>query len=166
MKALFQTLDNVLQGCLVAALCIGGFFYIYPEQPQKPFKIEMFDPGGEVGTYIRFFERVRDSGLDVIVDGECVSACTLLMGIIPKERICLTSRSSFGFHQAADGETGQAVPDITKRLNRYFYPKVVKDWIANWEKEHGPLTLDVVYMLPDDFKGYYKMCNPEVAVNG
>ena len=33
--------------------------------------------GGEVGPYLQFFAAVRQSGERVIIDGPCLSACTL-----------------------------------------------------------------------------------------
>ena len=48
------------------------------------------DPGGEVSSYIQKFHAVRDSGERVVIDGPCLSACTLLTGIIPQNRICVT----------------------------------------------------------------------------
>jgi hypothetical protein len=37
-------------------------------------------PGGDVLFYLRFFESVRNSGDRVIIDGPCLSACTLVPG--------------------------------------------------------------------------------------
>jgi hypothetical protein len=39
------------------------------------------DPGGEVFSYIRKFEAVRASGDQVVIDGPCLSACTLLTAL-------------------------------------------------------------------------------------
>jgi hypothetical protein len=34
-------------------------------------------PGGQVGLFLDLFERVRASGERVVIDGPCLSACTL-----------------------------------------------------------------------------------------
>ena len=46
------------------------------------------DPGGEVSSYVRKFQELRASGDRIVIDGPCLSACTLLTGIIPKSRVC------------------------------------------------------------------------------
>ena len=46
------------------------------------------------------FTAVRESGERVIIDGPCLSACTLVLGVVPKDRICVTPRAVFGFHAA------------------------------------------------------------------
>ena len=40
-------------------------------------------PGGEVGSYLRLFAMVRQSGERVIIDGPCLSACTLVLSAVP-----------------------------------------------------------------------------------
>src|ERR1700746_606441 len=42
----------------------------------------MNDPGGEVSSYLRTFYEMRASGQRIIIDGPCLSACTLLTGIV------------------------------------------------------------------------------------
>ena len=57
-------------------------------------------PGGEVGPFIELFDQVRQSGERVVIDGPCLSACTLVLMTIPEERICVTRRAVLGFHAA------------------------------------------------------------------
>ncbi len=57
--------------------------------------------GGVVGNYLEFFSRVKKSGDRVIIDGPCLSACTLVLSTIPRNRICVTSRAVLGFHSPA-----------------------------------------------------------------
>ena len=57
-------------------------------------------PGGQVGPFLDLFEEVRASGERVVIDGPCLSACTLVLSLIPSERICVTRRAIFGFHAA------------------------------------------------------------------
>ena len=61
-------------------------------------------PGGQVGPFLDLFERVRDSGERVVIDGPCLSACTLVLSMVPAERICVTRRAVFGFHAARSME--------------------------------------------------------------
>src|SRR5580700_6068091 len=57
-------------------------------------------PGGQVGPFLDLFERVRGSGERVVIDGPCLSACTLVLSMVPGNRICVTRRAILGFHAA------------------------------------------------------------------
>jgi hypothetical protein len=48
------------------------------------------DVGGRIGTYVDKYQGVRSSGEMVIIDGYCASACTIVLGTVPHERICVT----------------------------------------------------------------------------
>src|SRR5947199_8079074 len=54
-------------------------------------------PGGEVGSYLQLFAVVRQSGQRVIIDGPCLSPCTLLLSTVPQDRICVTRRAVLAF---------------------------------------------------------------------
>jgi len=56
----------------------------------------VWSAGGEAGSYLRLFAVVRQSGERVIIDGPCLSACTLVLSTIPQDRICVTPRALFG----------------------------------------------------------------------
>ena len=78
-------------------------------------------PGGQVGPFLDLFERVRASGEIVVIDGPCLSACTLVLSVVPNDRICVTRRAVLGFHAArsidrrgrlyAEPEASEAVLD-------------------------------------------------------
>src|SRR3954464_7047050 len=57
-------------------------------------------PGGTVGPFLELFEGVNASGDDVVIDGPCLSACTLVLVTVPSSRICVTRRAVLGFHAA------------------------------------------------------------------
>jgi hypothetical protein len=92
------------------------------------------DHGGYVEEYKVKYHRIRERGERVIIDGICNSACTLVFGIVPMNKICVTPRASVGFHQAYYDKSftfGMKVTsaDGTADLMSY-YPQPVKDWIA------------------------------------
>src|ERR1700745_332237 len=60
------------------------------------------DTGGQIGPYLAKYRALRSSGERVEIDGTCASACTMLLGIIPRNRICITPRASLVFHSAWD----------------------------------------------------------------
>ena len=81
-------------------------------------------PGGQVGPFLDLFDRVRASGERVVIDGPCLSACTLVLMTVPEERICVTRRAVLGFHAArsidrrgrmyAEPEASRAVQEATR----------------------------------------------------
>jgi hypothetical protein len=92
------------------------------------------DFGGFVEEYKTKYTKVRDRKERVIIDGICNSACTLVLGIVPLNRICATPRASMGFHQAYYDKrwtAGLRVTSVagTDELMSY-YPATVKAWIA------------------------------------
>jgi hypothetical protein len=100
------------------------------------------DQGGDVSKYKEKYQRTRDGHERVIIDGVCNSACTLVFGIVPLNKICVTPRASVGFHQAYYDKAftfGIKVtsPDGTADLMSY-YPNTVKDWI----RRNGGLTTE------------------------
>ena len=105
------------------------------------------DHGGYVEDYKTRYAKIRDSGERVIIDGICNSACTLVLGIVPLNRICVTPRASLGFHLAYFDQRWTAGIKITsysgtQELMQY-YPQPVKDWIAR----HGGLTAQMKHVI-------------------
>ncbi len=92
------------------------------------------DFGGYVDQYKTKYAKAKEKGERVIIDGICNSACTLVLGIVPLNRICVTPRASLGFHQAYYDKrwtAGLRVTSVagTDELMTY-YPPTVKAWIA------------------------------------
>src|SRR5882757_10969116 len=95
-------------------------------------------PGGQVGPFLDLFERVRASGERVVIDGPCLSACTLVLSMVPNNRICVTRRAILGFHAARSiDRRGRfySEPEATE-LVLEAYPSPVRGWIHR----HGGLT--------------------------
>ncbi len=94
--------------------------------------------GGQVGHFLDLFEGVRKSGKRVVIDGQCLSACTLVLSVVPNDRICMTPRAILGFHAARSLDRhGQLHPEqeATDFMLK-SYPTPVRGWIL----EHGGLT--------------------------
>lgn len=88
-------------------------------------------PGGLVAPYVEFFQEVRQSGERVIIDGPCYSACTLVLSMLPRERICVTRRAVLGFHGARSlDRRGRFVAEPkASRIVLASYPPAVRRWI-------------------------------------
>ena len=88
-------------------------------------------PGGQVGPFLDLFDRVRESGERVVIDGPCLSACTLVLMTVPEERICVTRRAVLGFHAARSIDNRgrlYAEPEASE-LVLQAYPAPVRGWI-------------------------------------
>src|SRR5258707_7360663 len=91
------------------------------------------DHGGYVDEYKTKYQRIRDRHERVIIDGICNSACTLVLGIVPMNKICVTPRASLGFHQAYYDKAFTFGIKVTTAAGTSdlmsYYPDAVKDWI-------------------------------------
>jgi hypothetical protein len=91
------------------------------------------DFGGHVDQYKKRYAAIRDSGERVIIDGICNSACTLVLGIVPLNKICVTPRAAIGFHQAyydkryTAGLYVQSYAGTDELMS--YYPDTLKGWI-------------------------------------
>lgn len=114
------------------------------------------DRGGQIGQYLQAFALVRASGEKVVIDGNCLSACTLVLGIVPRERICATDRARLGFHAAwMPDEDGRPVTSTmgTQALWR-IYPQSVRNWI----NRNGGLTRKMIYLEGRSLTGIVPSC--------
>ncbi len=119
------------------------------------------DRGGQIGRYLQKLAMVRQSGEKVVIDGNCLSACTLILGMIPHDRMCATSRARLGFHAAwMPGSNGQPVTSTlgTRELWR-VYPARVRHWI----KRHGGLSRRMIYMQGRDLYSIVPSCSTQTA---
>ena len=114
-------------------------------------------PGGEVSEYLRLFAAVRATGERVVIDGPCLSACTLLLSTIPNNRICVTRRAVLGFHAArAVDRQGRiyAAPEATQIVTA-SYPAPVRSWI----RRHGGLTSRLILLRGRELASIYPRCS-------
>ena len=111
---------------------------------------------GQVGPFIELFDKVRASGERVVIDGPCLSACTLVLSMVPNDRICVTRRAVLGFHAArsidrrgrlyAEPEASEAVLEA--------YPAPVRGWIIR----RGGLTSRLLLLRGRELAGIYPRC--------
>ena len=113
-------------------------------------------PGGAVGPFLELFDRVRASGERVVIDGPCLSACTLVLSMVPSERICVTRRAVLGFHAARSMDRRgrlYAEPEASK-LVLQAYPGPVRDWIVH----RGGLTSRLLLLRGRELTAMYRPC--------
>jgi hypothetical protein len=142
-----------IRGLLLCAAIVGSAV--------APAKAEMRiaeDRGGQIGRYLQAFATLRSSGERVVVDGNCLSACTLVLGVIPRENICATRRARFGFHAAwMPNENGRPV---TSRLGTQALWDVYPASVRHWINQHGGLTRRMIYLEGTQLHGIVASCSP------
>ena len=114
------------------------------------------DMGGSLGDYLLMFAATRDSGEQVMIDGSCFSACTLVTALIPKHRICITERAMLGFHAGwFENKAGEQVisPTGTKVLYA-MYPSMIRKWIAR----QGGLGKRMMVLEGPELAAIYQYC--------
>lgn len=109
-------------------------------------------PGGDVMGFRLQGLRLKARGTPVIVDGECASACTLLIDV-DRANVCLTTRAVLEYHQGHyfdhDGkDVFIPLHFETPGLQQYF------------ESRGGlPASRDDVLVVPfSEAKQFYKPC--------
>ena len=122
------------------------------------------DPGGEVSQYVQAFHELRKAGEHLVIDGPCLSACTLFTGIIPHDDVCVTRRAVLGFHAALylDDARHTLVPNRqgTQVLLR-LYPPEIRDWIDR----HGGLKPEYITLRGEELSALYSACPEEQLGN-
>lgn len=114
------------------------------------------DRGGNIGVYWSRYAAIRDSKDQVIIDGTCSSACTLVLGIVPARRICVTRNARLGFHAAwRPGFLGlHVINGPGTRTLMSFYPVPIRQWITR----NGGLGTQMIYLSGPDLMGLYREC--------
>lgn len=125
---------------LIASLCMATL-------PARAETIDVSDDhGGRVADYDARWAMHAHDGARVRIVGPCQSACTVLLGHIPRSRICVTPQASFGFHLA---HLSQATGTLW-----HGYPADIKAWI----NQHGGLQRDFIWMRAPDIYRFFHRC--------
>ncbi len=104
-------------------------------------------PGGEVLSHLTLFELVRKSGERVIIDGPCLSACTLVLSVVNV------------------GHRGN-LSDAGSRLDRPAWRALSTSSIAPWPGAHGDvsrLQLGRCIRWETDYLGYHSIIRTNLA---
>jgi hypothetical protein len=104
------------------------------------------DHGGILPLYQARWHDLAEQNVRVEIVGPCVSACTILFGYIPSQKICVTPNASLGFHLA----TMQFATDALWKA----YPDAVRDWIT----KHGGLTHQLLWLKPPEIFHFFRKC--------
>lgn len=151
MKRLFAAL---VTAALAAASYVGGTAYIEANRPH----IVGTNPGGVILEFITDYDELRRSGRLVIIDGLCVSACTLVVGLIPHERICVTPFARLAFHSAwVNTMAGPRFSREGTRLIWQLYPERIREILRErgWDGGEHP---SLIYIESEDLQKLFRVC--------
>jgi hypothetical protein len=139
--------------CRMALLAIALLTFASPAHAEVRI---LASPGGAVGPFLELFERVRASGERVVIDGPCLSACTLVLSTVPTDRICVTRRAVLGFHAARsiDRRGRMYAEPGASQVVLEAYPAPVRGWISR----HGGLTSHLLLLRGRDLAAIYPRC--------
>ena len=113
-------------------------------------------PGGQVGPFLELFARVRASDERVVIDGPCLSACTLVLSMVPSDRICVTRKAILGFHAArsVDRQGRMYAEPEASDLVLQAYPAAVRGWI----RHRGGLSSRLLLLRGRELSAIYPSC--------
>jgi hypothetical protein len=104
------------------------------------------DRGGFVFLYLMKWQKLALQHPDVRISGVCLSACTVLLGYVPRKNICMTDKGVLGFHLATMSFATQQLLEV--------YPEDIKKWID----KNGGLTYNVMWMQAPETYHYFQKC--------
>jgi hypothetical protein len=94
-----------------------------------------YNPGGNPGTFWTLFQHYARMNTKVEVRGDCMSACTLIVGAIDKSKLCFGPNGKLHFHQGwspSDDNSVSVSPETTQwTFDRY--PSDIQHWIGKAE---------------------------------
>src|SRR5450432_386393 len=146
----------MMRTAVVKAIFLGAVLLALMMPPAQAEVRILSSPGGQVGPFLDLFERMRDSGERVVIDGPCLSACTLVLSMVPANRICVTRRAILGFHAARSiDRRGRmyAEPEASE-LVLEAYPAPVRGWI----QRRGGLTSRLLLLRGRELAAIYPSC--------
>jgi hypothetical protein len=121
------------------------------------------DRGGLISDYAARFINARQSGERVVIDGPCLSACTLVVGMVSRDKVCATPKAVLGFHSAwrrmaggkrvNDSEASQAMLDV--------YPTGLRKWIA----QRGGLSSNIIFLYGRELAEIVPPCASSVIAS-
>jgi len=141
---------------IVFALLLAAALWFFATMLARADVRILASPGGQVGPFIDLFEKVRNSGERVVIDGPCLSACTLVLSMVPSERICVTRRAVLGFHAARSIDRRGRIYAEPEASELVFeaYPGPVRDWIVR----RGGLTSRLLLLRGRELTAMYRPC--------
>jgi hypothetical protein len=142
----------------IKKLLAGALFGLVCITPAMAAETIQWNPGGSIVEFIEHYTTLRQVEGKLKVDGACISACTLFLGLVPEKDVCATPFGLLGFHSASvyNQMTGERKhSESGTRLIWNYYPKKVKDALIlkHWDAEDPKLSdhNEIIYFPATDF---------------
>ena len=151
-----KELAQLVGGILMKARVVFAAMLLMISIPSGSATVRISDDhGGRIGDYLAKYQALRLSGERVAIDGICASACTMILGALPRNRICVTPQATLQFHAAWDSTPGgNQVSSAGSRLLWSSYPHDVRNWISR----HGGLGQRTIYLRGPELSAMYPSC--------
>jgi hypothetical protein len=85
--------------------------------------------GGLIGEHTTRFWAHGQTGAPVEMRGGCWSACTMITGFVPKERLCFAPGAFLAFHAARTAEPPYRLNSAGTWTMYASYPAEIRQWI-------------------------------------
>jgi hypothetical protein len=129
----------------------------------QPRTVLYFEPGGVLHEHMQRWRELVQTGSDVEVRGPCFSACTMIMAVVPKERLCFGDYASLQFHLATDRASGRIAINASMWMLMQ-YPRDIYDWpMARGGVPNMGVHDFWVLEAPELWAMGYRRCAPERA---
>lgn len=165
MKRFLKITANVTALAVVGAvaLTLAADHFVPRQAKIAPPNAEriMFDGGGRLDRYIDRVSALREEGTLVVIDGQCISACTMLTNLAP-EKLCVTSHGMFVFHSAFSRSETTGEKEFAKDATEimwHFYPKALREALVKRGWNAGERN-DMIFMEADELQGIIRSCTP------
>ena len=149
-------------GALAATLFIVALVVLSrPAQAQQGDPIVIVnDPGGNLIAYVRGWEYIATLENPIEIRGYCVSACTLVLGMVPPARVCVQEDAYFGFHSVSINYQGHTA--IGTRYLWSFYPLHVQELLRSkgWDGGSGRRSAGM-FIVPGTT--FFELCESRTA---
>jgi len=120
------------------------------------------DRGGLITDYAERFMSARATGERVVIDGACLSACTLVVGMLPRDKVCATPKAVLGFHSAWRPTGGGRINSLTaSQAMMEVYPAELRKWISR----RGGLTTKMIYLQGHELAQIVPSCETSVTAS-
>ena len=147
MKAFLGRTLGALFAALICAASYISYEYFRPH-------VLYGELGGILDDHYKTYTEYRQNGDRVVIDGMCMSACTMVLGLIPRERLCATEHAMFGFHSATWGNQYSA--DGTAFIWK-TYPLKLQEILGVHGWTGGPHP-HFIFLNRDDLNGLVRAC--------
>src|SRR5262249_22123138 len=137
----------VVTGMIIAALTFGS--------ADATVRIRD-DMGGLMTDYASKFANMRQSGERVGIYGPCYSACTMLLGMLSSDQVCVTPYAVLRSHAEWNlDDSGHRVTRSSATQSLIdIYPPRIRSWIAR----RGGLSPHMKYLRGHELTSMYPMC--------